>query len=110
MFDIHNVLPWTKDRSSNFTSFKILMRNVGMTTQPSGVESHNSLGSGERYHAYLRNLNTRVRDDVGQLSKKYELRLAVKSFNDTAGPSVLVPTLLVLGVFPRLPVHPEDLP
>lgn len=44
------------------------------------------------------------------LKKEGALSLHVKEVNDTAGPAVLVPTLLVFRVFSRLPVHLKDLP
>lgn len=74
------------------------------------MESHNDLGNGERYHAYLRNVYTKIRDDVPQLEKADVLQLVIKDVNDTAGPAGLVPTLLVFGVLPRLPIYPKDLP
>lgn len=89
---------------------KSLRRSAGLTTQQSVVESHNYWGSGERYHAYLRNVYTKVGDDFRQFTKNDVLILVVKAFNDTAGPSGLVPTLLIFGVCPRLHVHPNDLP
>lgn len=78
--------------------------------QSSGVELHNALGNGERYHAFLRKIYTKVRHDVPGLKKEDALVLAVKAVNDTAGPAGLVPTLLVFGVMPRLPIHPKNLP
>lgn len=34
------------------------------------------------------------------------LKLSVISCNDTAGPSVLAPTMLVFGIILRMPIHP----
>lgn len=36
--------------------------------------------------------------------------MSVKAMNDTAGPPGLVPTLLVFGCMPRIPITPLDLP
>ena len=44
------------DRQSGFTAdeFRNYAKNVGINLQFSGIESHNALGSGERYHMPLR--------------------------------------------------------
>lgn len=39
-----------------------------------------------------------------------ELRIAQEPVNDTMGPYGLVPTLLVYGIIPRLPVLAPDFP
>lgn len=100
------------DQGPQFQSheFKSFLNSAGIQLRPSGIESHNALGNGERYHSYLRSVYHKVRDDATQLSKADALRLAIKAVNDTAGPAGLVPTLLVFGVMPRLPIHPKDLP
>lgn len=38
------------------------------------------------------------------------LRLSIKAINDTMGPEVLVPSFLVFGVIPSLPVINKPLP
>lgn len=100
------------DQGPQFQSqeFLSLLSSAGIVVHPSGIESHNALGNGERYHAYLRKVYTKIRDEVPNLKKEDALRLAIKAFNDTAGPHGLVPTLPVFGVLPRLPIHPRDLP
>lgn len=100
------------DQGPQFTSneWVNLARASGITIKPSGVESHNALGAGERYHSYLRRIYNKVRASIPSLSKKVSLALAVKASNDTAGPSGLVPSLLVFGVMPRLPIRPAALP
>lgn len=100
------------DQGPQFKSheFRSMLSSAGILVQPSGVESHNALGNGERYHAYLRQVFKKIRDEVTSLDKHDTLRLAIKAVNDTAGPNGLVPTLLVFGVLPRLPIHPRDLP
>lgn len=75
-----------------------------------GVESHNSLALGERYHAPLRRLFNKVRHAEPTLIPEMALRVAQKSLNDTMGPNGLVPTLLVYGMLPRLPVAESDFP
>lgn len=100
------------DQGTQFTSdeFVALCASSGIRIQPSGVESHNALGSGERYHSYLKQVYTKVCDSQPDVDRKHALRLSVKAFNDTAGPKGLVPTLLVFGILPRMPVNPRDLP
>lgn len=44
------------------------------------------------------------------LNEEIILQLATKAGNGTTEPSGLVPTMLVFGVMPRLPVHLRDLP
>lgn len=46
------------DQGSAFTSLRWqrLCEEVGTVTEESGIESHNSLGSGERYHEPLRRI------------------------------------------------------
>lgn len=53
------------------------------------------MGSGERYHSYLRNVFSKVKDAVNKICKEDALRLDVKAVNDTVGTYGLVPTLLV---------------
>lgn len=100
------------DQGPQFQSleFKTLLKSTGIHIRPSGVESHSSLGTCERYHAYFRGIITKVRDYVENLKRDDALILAVKTVKDTAGPIGLVPRLLVFGVMPRLPVHPKDIP
>jgi Reverse transcriptase (RNA-dependent DNA polymerase) len=100
------------DSGSVFTStrFAEITGNAGISLQVSGVESHNSLGSGERYHEPLRRTYLKVRMDYPQIQPQLALRLAIKALNDTAGPEGLVPSLLVFGVLPRFPVSHTQLP
>lgn len=76
----------------------------------SGIESHNALGSGERFDSYPRQIYRRVRADLPTLPAEHALSLAVSAMNKTVGPAGLVPTLLVLGVVPRISICPVDLP
>lgn len=87
-----------------------LLLSAGIKEQPSGVESHNALGNGERYHAFLRRVFNKVRADSPELSEELSLALSLKAVNDTAGPNGLVPTLLVFGVIPRIPLRASQLP
>lgn len=94
-------------QSSEFLS---LLSATGIKGINVGVESHNAIVETERYHAYLRNIYERVRLHHTEMKADIILALAVKACNNTAGPSEMVPTLLVFGFVPRIPVHPDDLP
>ena len=100
------------DQGSIFTSrrWKQLTDATGISLQLSGIESHNSIGAGERYHAPLRRIYDKVLFDFPNLDKHLGLKLAVKAMNDTMGPEGLVPSMLVFGVLPRFPVSTIDLP
>lgn len=77
--------------------------DAGVSLQFSGIESHNSIGIGERYHARLRRIFMAVTNQHPKLPKELVLRLAIKALNDTMGPHGLVPSLLVFGVLPTCP-------
>lgn len=100
------------DQGSIFISAKLgdLCRASGVSLRISGVESHNALGEGERYHAFLRRVYTKVKLESPDLAPDPVLAVAVKAVNETAGPSGFVPTLLVFGVSPHLPFEPRALP
>jgi len=86
--------------------WRALVHAAGTRHIESGVESHNSLGAGERYHAVLRNIYRRVKRDHPDAPLEVVLALTVSAMNQTMGPHGLVPTLLVFGLIPRIPVSP----
>lgn len=94
--------------------WRALLAANGIKHMESGVESHNSLGAGERYHAFMRQLFfvffLRVRAAHPTVDREHALSLAVWTMNQTAGTHRLVPSLLVFGVLPRFPVAPSALP
>lgn len=100
------------DQGSAFTSVKWtrLCDKVGVTVQESGIEHHNALGSGERYHDPLRRIFIKIRHESPSVKPKLDLRIALKAMNDTMGPEGLVPTLLVFGCLPKLPTINTNLP
>ncbi len=80
---------------------------------PTGTGSHNSLGAGEAYHAYLRRLYNKIHTDFPRIQDEVALAIAIKAINDTTGPKGLCPTLLVFGILPQLPTpsrrdHPSQ--
>ena len=100
------------DQGPQFKSqlWKTLLLLAGIQHFQSGVQSHNALGVGERYHAFLRDIYSKVRLQHPGIEKSHCLSLSLKAMNDTAGYHGLVPTLLVFGAMPRIPIIPMDLP
>jgi len=100
------------DQGPQFTStaWKALTASAGSEVVWSGIEAHNSLGVGERYHAFLRQIHRRVRMEHPSMQPGAALSLSVAAMNSTAGPRGLVPTLLVFRVIPRAPMLPLPLP
>jgi len=87
-----------------------MMDTHGIELSLSGVESHNSLGCGERYHAPLRRIFEKIKYAEPNIESRLALRLAIKAMNDTMNPEGLVPSLLVFGVYPRFPAVSTPLP
>lgn len=100
------------DRQSGFTSdnFRNYAKDVGVTLQFSGIESHNAIGPGERYHMSLRRVFNVLKQEHPSVNDKHLLRLALKGINDTMGPNGLVPSLLVFGVLPSFPSPTRNSP
>jgi len=100
------------DQGTNFQSseWRQMMRDAGIEALDSGVESHNTLGVGERYHAMLRHIFRLIRGSHPSISDDLTLALAVWAMNQTAGPAGISPQALVLGIQPRMPVKPVNLP
>ncbi len=68
----------------------------------SGIQSHNSLGIGERYHKPLRDTYRKLKLGHPTMQRQLFLALAIKEMNDTLGPEGFVPSALVFGAFPSL--------
>jgi transposase InsO family protein len=100
------------DSGSAFTSvkWKTITESRGITLSISGVEAHNSLGIGERYHGPLRRVYQKIEHEFPHVGPALLLRLSVKAINDTMGTNGLVPSLLVFCVVPRFPPMSIDLP
>ena len=100
------------DQGTQFKSprWKELTDATGIQLILSGVESHNSIGPGERYHAPLRRIYQKIRYDFPNLNSNITLRIAVKAMNDTMNPEGLVPSYLVFGIIPRLTDFCTELP
>lgn len=74
------------------------------------MERHKSIGVGERYHEPLRQVFDKVLTDHRTIDPEIGLRLAVKALNDTTGPDVIVPSLLVIGSLPSSPAVNMEVP
>lgn len=100
------------DQDTVFKSreWRQLSDDAGIVIDFSGVESHNAIGVGERYHAPLRRIFLKIREDAPTLDPDITLKLAVKAMKDTMRPEGLVPSLLVFGTVPRFPPAPTSLP
>lgn len=100
------------DRDSVFTGreWTQLCADAGIEIQLSGVESHNAIGIGERYHAPLRRIYLKIRHDTPSVDAEVALKLAIKAMNNTMGPEGLVPSLLLFGIVPRFPSVNTALP
>ena len=101
------------DQEIAFTSreFNELARKNGIEIQLSGIQSHNAIGPGERYHQPLRRIFNCIVEDAPNIDHHLSLQLAVKSMNDTMGPDGNVPSIFVFGVLPRFPpIIPPNLP
>jgi hypothetical protein len=84
----------------------------GINIQISGVESHNSLGLGERMHGPLRRIYRKVSFDLPATPPEIILKCATKALSDTVavGENDLAPSSLVFGIIPRFPILATDLP
>lgn len=88
-------------------SFITIGRASGVEVNRSGVEAHNALGIGERYHHPLRNTFRKLKIAYPKVSDSTLLSMSVKAMNDTLGPEGLVPSALVFGEYPSLRVFGE---
>lgn len=100
------------DQGSVFTSqfWDNITALHGIDLQLSSIQSHNSIGIGERYHAPLRRIFRVIRSQYPKLDPEIAIRLAVKAANDTLGPDGRVPSRLVYGIDPAFSVVNAQLP
>ena len=79
-------------------------KNFGIILKEIPCESHNSMGPGERYHAPLRRIYKKLKMENPKLDNETCLSIAVHGLNNTANPQGLIPTLLVFGCIPKIPL------
>lgn len=60
------------------------------------------------YRSYLRPILDKVQSGTPGLPDKISVSLAVKACNNTADPSSLISTLLVVGILPRFQINPKE--
>jgi len=91
------------DQGSNFGPlFANIAANCKVPVNHTEIQSHNSLGVGERYHEPVRTTFRKLKLDFPQEKVQVLLDLAVKGMNDTLGPEGLVRSALVFGSMPSL--------
>ena len=96
----HNIMV---DEGSQYRKiFAELSALHDVNLEKSGVQSHHSLGVGERYHKPLRDTYRKLKLDYPSMQRQVLLALAVKAMNDTLGPEGVVPSSLVFGEYPSL--------
>jgi Reverse transcriptase (RNA-dependent DNA polymerase) len=82
---------------------------LGILLWQTGTESHNCLGTGERFHAPLRRIYNTVSLDHPLVPPDVRLAMTVHAMNTTQGPEGLVPITLVFGKVPVIP-HDDQVP
>ena len=87
-----------------------MAESVGIELRFSGFEAHNSLGIGERLHAPLRRIYRKIIFEFPQIDRIIALKLSTKAMNDTNGDNGLVPSLVVFGIIPQLPINSSEIP
>ena len=91
------------DEGSQFRKvFTELATIHDVNVEKTDIESHNSLGTGERYHKPLRDTYLKLKIDHPTMQRQILLALYIKAMNDTLGPEGIVPSALVFGEFPSL--------
>ena len=72
-------------------TFATLGALSNVDVKDTGVEAHNSLGLGERYHQPLMQTYRKIMSEHPQSPPERALAAAVKAMNDTLGPEGFVP-------------------
>jgi hypothetical protein len=78
--------------------------------QISEIDSHNSIGLGERMHSPLRRVYNKILMEYTHLHRTMLLKLAIKATNDTLGIGGIAPSMLVFGRIPRFPIVSSHIP
>lgn len=78
-------------------AFRKSAEYCGFVVKASGIEGHNAIEVGERYHAPLRRVFNARRMDDHWFPPTHALRLSVNTIIDTVGPDRLVPSLSIYG-------------
>ena len=75
---------------------------MAISTKSVPVEAHWSIRLVERAYLILRCIYQIITKECPDITKDIGLQIAVKAINDIAGPSGLVPTLLVFRAYPQI--------
>ena len=67
-------------------------------------EPHNSSGAGERYNAPLRKMYQKLKFEHPTMNNELGFSIATYGLKNTANPEGLIPSLLVLGTIPKIPL------
>lgn len=95
------------DRGVQFvaTQLQTAAAEVGMRCVTVGVEAANAMGIGERIHGPIRRIFEKIKSENSEVDDDaFILHAACKAFNDCNGVDGLVPTLLVFGAYPKIPL------
>ncbi len=87
-----------------FTSefFQKTCAEFGIVTREIPCESHNSLGPGEGYHAPLRKIYRKLKEEQPELDPSVQLSISVHALNNIANPRGLIPSLFVFSSVPKI--------
>lgn len=89
------------NQGTNLGSAFVRMAELhGVDIEYTGIESHNSLAVGSRYHQPLRQTFREIIVENPSDDRKLALAVSVKAMNDTLGSEGLVTSSLVFGEFP----------
>jgi hypothetical protein len=83
--------------SSNSSEMASNCASIGLKLVGIPIESHASMGLGERLHGPLRRTVLKLQIQYPAADKELRLATAVKALNDTNGPNGMVHSLLVYG-------------
>lgn len=84
---------------------------MGITCDEAPTEAHWTIGKLEGYHRPLgRAFGILYSELRGSVSEDAILQIAVKTFNDTAGPEGLLPVLLVFEAYPKVSYNTPPAP
>lgn len=95
------------DRGIQFiaSEFQVVAAEAGISAASIGIESANAMGIGERVHGPIRRTFEKLLSDYPDFDDQdFLLMAATKAYNDIQGLEGLVPTLLVFGVYPKIPL------
>ena len=92
------------DEGAQFSAtFSDLAKLHDINVEKSGIQSHNSLGIGERYHKPQRDTYRKLKIHLPSMQHQFLLTMAVKAMNETLVPEGTVPYALIFGkIVPRL--------